>query len=262
MSTILDQIIATKHDEVAAIKSQESELLVQAKDTAPAVSFFEALSNCEKPFLIAEVKKASPSKGIIREDFHPVELARAYEKGGANALSVLTDEQYFQGHLNYLKEISSIVNLPTLRKDFIIDPIQIYEAKIVGASAILLIAAALSAAQLALLAKTATDLGLDYLLEVHAPEELEVIKQSGIEPKIMGINNRNLKDFKVDLEVTKQMISMLPESVEVIVSESGIYTPDDIKQVMTWGAGGVLVGESLMRQDDVTDATRSLLKVT
>lgn len=262
MSSILQKILDTKKEEIAALESQRSELESAAYSTPSRASFFDALKNAPAPGLIAEVKKASPSKGLIRSDFDPVSIAKSYAAGGANCLSVLTDQQYFQGHLDFLNQISKSVSLPLLRKDFIIDPLQIFEAKINGASAILLIAAALEDNQLGDLFYCARDLKMDVLLEVHHLDELLTVERSGISPRIVGINNRNLNSFEVELAVTQEMVPELPESAEVIVSESGIFTCDDVATVMSYGATAILVGESLMRQENVELATRRLLSLS
>lgn len=207
--------------------------------------------------LIAEVKKASPSKGLIREDFDPVELARTYEAAGADCLSVLTDVQYFQGANEYLTQIRQAVNLPLLRKDFIIDPLQIYEARLIGADAVLLIAAILSKQQLKDYLQLARDLGMDALIEVHDRSELETVLELQ-DASLIGVNNRNLHTFEVDLEHTRQLIDLMPKDV-TIVSESGISSPEDIKWLASIGAHAVLIGEHFMRQPDVGAAVHHLM---
>lgn len=257
--TILDTILATKRDEVAAIKDARGvaeDLRARANDQPPTRGFAAAL-RAKTPALIAEVKKASPSKGVIREDFDPVAVARAYHAGGAACLSVLTDVQYFQGSLDYLAAIRAVVPLPLLRKDFVIDPIQIYEARVAGADAVLLIVAAVpSAARLAELRHVAEALGMDALVEVHDANELETAKLSGA--TLIGVNNRDLATFQVDLATTEALLPNFPPHA-IAVAESGIFTPADVRRVSDAGARAVLVGESLMRADDIAQATRDLM---
>lgn len=257
----LDRIVVTKQEEVELLKSR-----LRVKDAErdiaqlPACRGFEhALSSARKrPMgLIAEVKKASPSKGLIREDFHPVELARTYEAAGADCLSVLTDVTYFQGANGYLTQIRQAVELPLLRKEFIIDPLQIYEARLIGADAVLLIAAILSKQQLKEYLQLARDLGMDALIEVHDRAELEtVLELQGA--SLIGVNNRNLRTFEVDLEHTRQLIDLMPKDV-TIVSESGISSPEDLKWLSSIGAHAVLIGEHFMRQQDVGAAVEQLM---
>lgn len=211
--------------------------------------------------LIAEVKKASPSKGLIRADFDPVTIARGYEAGGADCLSVLTDKDYFQGSGVYLQQVREAVQLPLLRKDFIIDEKQIYEARLLGADAILLIAAILTPQQLAAFTDTAAALGLDILIEVHDRTELETVLSTGKAEHpgvLLGINNRNLKTFETSLSATEELAALLPAGLPVI-SESGITGPEDIAYLRKTRATGVLVGEYLMRQPDVEQAIHQLL---
>jgi indole-3-glycerol phosphate synthase len=210
--------------------------------------------------LIAEVKKASPSKGVIRPDFDPVSIARAYHAGGASCLSVLTDVTYFQGDLGYLAAIREAVPMPLLRKDFLIDVAQVYEARIAGADAILLIVAAIpSPARLAELRHVAESLGMDALVEVHDARELEIAVESGA--TLIGVNNRDLKTFTVRLETFEELAPLFPSGT-VAVAESGIFTHDDVQRMGRAGASAVLVGESLMREADVTTATQHLLGLT
>ncbi|MCR8660290.1 indole-3-glycerol phosphate synthase TrpC [Paenibacillus endoradicis] len=207
--------------------------------------------------LIAEVKKASPSKGLIREDFHPVELALAYEAAGADCLSVLTDVDYFQGSNDYLKSISEAVKLPLLRKDFIIDYRQIYEARAIGADCILLIVAILSDEQLGEFHDLAKKLGMDVLVEVHDASELERVLKLN-KATLIGVNNRNLHTFETKLETTEQLIGMMPEHV-LNISESGILSQEDYEYVRSVGAQGLLIGEHFMRQGDVGQAIEQLM---
>lgn len=258
MSTILDTILATKRDEVSALKTayKPAELAGRCADLPPTRGFKSAL--LPGMSLIAEVKKASPSKGLIRPDFDPVTIARAYEAGGAHCLSVLTDVNYFQGSLDYLGQIREAVALPLLRKDFLIDPLQVYEARLAGADAILLIVAAIPApARLAELRHVAESLGMDALVEVHDEREVELAVESGA--TLIGVNNRDLKTFEVHLETFERLAPLFPKNA-VAVAESGIFTPADVRRMGAVGAHAVLVGESLMRQEDVKLATEKLLQ--
>ncbi|BAY39438.1 indole-3-glycerol phosphate synthase [Nostoc sp. NIES-2111] len=262
---ILDEIVLHKRQEVAQLQQEVSlTALQQQLETAPAVrDFLKALQeNSHKPSLIAEVKKASPSRGIIRADFDPVAIAKSYEKGGAACLSVLTDEKFFQGGFNNLRLVRQQVSLPLLCKEFIIDPYQIYLARTAGADAVLLIAAILSDEELQNFLQLIHDLGMNALIEVHTLAELDrVLKLQDL--RLLGINNRNLEDFTVDLKITQQLLSQRQQQIQnldiTIVSESGIYTPADLLFVAEVGARSVLVGESLVKQTDVEQATRSLL---
>ena len=257
--TILDRILATKRDEVAAFSPRErSDLAAKCSGAPPVRGFTKALASPPGSVsLIAEVKKASPSKGVIRADFAPAEIARAYYEGGASCLSVLTDETYFQGHLDYLRVVREAVPLPLLRKDFIIDAVQIYEARMFGADAILLIVAALPDAHvLREMRETAQSVDLDVLVEVHDEAELEIAIASGA--SLLGVNNRSLHTFEVSLETTERLLPLFPDGT-IAVAESGIFAPADVLRVQNAGAHAVLVGESLMRQTDVAQATRTLL---
>lgn len=219
-------------------------------------SFSKALRRLDRTALIAEIKKASPSAGVIRQDFQPTILARAYEKGGADALSVLTDVRFFQGELKYLLQARSATTLPCLRKDFIVDEYQIWEARLAEADAILLIVAALKREEIVHFMNIAHEAQLDVLVEVHDEREMDVALDVGA--PIIGINNRNLQTFKTDLSTTEKLAPKVPKDV-TLVSESGIYTPEDVKRMKACGAHAILVGESLMRQPDVEEAARKLL---
>ena len=251
----LDEICATKRLEVAACKLEGL-----AKWPAPSpVRGFEAAVRAKAISgfaLIAEVKKASPSKGLIRHDFDPADHARAYEAGGAACLSVLTDAPYFQGHEDYLVAARSACTLPVLRKDFMIDPWQVDEARAMGADAILIIVAALEDGAMAEIEAAALALKMDVLIEVH--DEAELDRALTLKSKLIGINNRNLKTFDVDLENTMRLAKRVPQDV-LIVCESGISTHADCTRMAAHGVRSFLVGESLMRQPDVEAATRMLL---
>ncbi len=234
------------------------QLKAQLNDLAAPRGFAAKLRQCaeKETAIICEVKKGSPSKGIIRADFDPVTIAQSYEKAGACCLSVLTDEQYFYGSLDYLEQIRKVVKLPLLRKDFIIDPYQVYQARVAGADAILLIAAALDDDKLRELAALATELQLDTLLEVHDAEELERALPLSVD--LIGINNRNLKTFATDLGITEQLAGRIPRA-QLAVAESGINSRADIERLQTAGARAFLVGESLMREENIETKLQSLL---
>ncbi|MBX3729386.1 MAG: indole-3-glycerol phosphate synthase TrpC [Candidatus Sumerlaeia bacterium] len=263
MPTILDKILARKREEVAALLAGTSREALRERALAmPAgPGFVAALDAPGGMRLIAEVKKASPSKGVIRADFDPVAIARAYERGGAAALSVLTDRDFFQGDLAYLGAIRGAVALPLLRKDFVIDDAQVHEARAAGASAVLLIAAALKADELGALHATADAVGLDVLVEVHDEADVARVEASGCRLRLVGINNRNLHTFETDLAVTERLGPELARRA-LLVSESGIFTPADVARVAAAGARAVLVGESLMRQPDPAVAARQLMAGT
>ena len=217
--------------------------------------FYNAIKGKKKISIIAEVKKASPSKGVICEDFYPVKIAKEYCSNGASAISVLTERDFFKGSDEYLKNISEVVNIPVLRKDFIIDRYQIFQAKNIGADAILLIASILEQKELKEFYNIATELGLNCLVEAHNEEEIK--KALSIDAKIIGINNRNLKTFDVDIKNTETLIKIIPEE-KVIVSESGFFNSDDIKRVQTIGVDAVLIGEALMKSDDISSKLMDL----
>lgn len=264
---ILDRILKTKRKEVDELHNRTdfATILAEARRMPPSRDFFSAIA---KPAtrgvsLIAEIKKASPSKGLIRENFDPTSIARAYASAGAEALSILTDEQYFQGHLDYLRSARRAVDLPILRKDFIIDPLQVCEARTAGADAILLIAAALPAEELVELMKLAAQLGLAVLLEVHNAEELTKVSSArGFPPAgvnwLLGINNRDLTSFEVDLTTTLRLLPDVDDNVPV-VSESGISGREDVERLRAAGVRGILVGEMFMRQDNIAQAVEQLL---
>jgi indole-3-glycerol phosphate synthase len=257
---MLRKIVETKREEIARLKNVTSlqALLNEAGQTSAPRGFLRALQESPRPVsVIAEVKQASPSKGLIRESFDPLAIARAYMEAEADAISVLTDETYFQGSLDYLRDIRAEVRQPLLRKDFLIDEWQVAEARAYGADCVLLIAAILDGPQLQHLVQTAEGLGMDVLLEVHDLAELETAFRFA-EPRLLGINNRNLHTFHTDLTVTRDLIASIPQGITV-VSESGIATAQDIEYVRAVGARAVLVGEHFMRQADVRQAVLDLV---
>ncbi len=259
MPDVLKKICKTKQGEIQSLrKRQENEWYEQIERQSSARGFREALQARPEVALIAEVKKASPSAGVIREDFEPVEIARGYETGGARCLSVLTDETYFKGSVDYLEKVRQAVQIPVLRKDFILDKYQILEARAAGADCILLIVAALDKKQLGDLQTEAKGLGMDCLVEVHDERELEIAVSSGA--SLVGINNRNLRTFEVDLRTTLDLAPQLPAGV-VCVAESGIQSRSDVVRMKDHGVDAILVGESLMRSDDIGQATRQLSDV-
>ena len=257
--TILDTILAHKQEEVTARKAKAPHIEEAARGIGWVCHNF--LLALQAPpvgslALIAEVKKASPSAGVIRPGFDPVQIARIYEQSGAACLSVLTDERFFQGHDSYLTAIRTAVNLPLLRKDFIVDAFQIYEARVIGTDAVLLIAAALSPTQLADYHALAGEIGMTALVEVHTEAEMQVALGAGA--KLIGINSRDLNTFVSDLGTVERLAGMVPGDV-TLVAESGIRTPADVKRVADTGAKAVLVGETFMRAPDIGAAVRELM---
>jgi indole-3-glycerol phosphate synthase len=258
--SILDKIRAYKLEDVAARKSARplDDVEAAARAAPPVRPFISALRDASREGygLIAEIKKASPSKGLIRADFDPPALAHAYELGGAACLSVLTDGPSFQGADEFLVAAREAVGLPVLRKDFLYDPYQVAETRALGADCILIIMAAVSDAQGAELEAAATEWGMDALIEVHNAAELE--RALLLRSEMIGVNNRDLNSFATSLDVTKDLVRRIPGE-KLVVSESGLATPDDLADIARFGARCFLIGESLMRQDDVIDATRRLL---
>jgi|TARA_B110000908_G_C10064762_1_gene362326 indole-3-glycerol phosphate synthase len=252
MSDILNKILATKREEVAkasAIKSLKEiheEALAQP-EPRDFVGNLAKKDAANLPAVIAEIKKASPSKGVIREDFNPAEIAKSYEQAGAACLSVLTDEQYFQGSAAYLKQARDACSLPVLRKDFMIDPYQVVEARAMGADCILLIAAALELKQMQLLEDISHELGMAVLVEVHNQKELDLALK--LSTPLVGINNRNLRTFDVTLQTTLDLLKNLPDD-RFVITESGIFTPGDVALMRDNNVNGFLVGEAFMRQPD------------
>jgi len=254
---ILDAIITHKKDEVKALKKKVSLDLLKAQslNRQDERNFKNALSPSDKIHIIAEIKKASPSIGIIREDFDPVEIAKTYEANGASAISVLTDKKFFQGDIEFLSRVRESTTIPILRKDFIIDTYQIYQSKAYGADAILLIATILSVEDLANFLTLSHTLGLDCLVEVHSKEDLN--KVLATDASIIGINNRDLKTFKVDLNTTIELSKIIPPS-KILASESGIKDFGDVTILKQAGVNAFLVGETLMRAQNVGRKLRSL----
>lgn len=259
---ILDRIIAHKRTEIESAKQrisyedmrQRAEELQKAKPKSRR--FQSALAKAPGVSLIAEVKKASPSKGLIRADFDPVHLAQAYVQGGAQAISILTDKEFFQGSLADFDAVRAVVDLPLLRKEFILDPYQLYEARVHGADAALLIVAALDARQLKDYIALTQLLGMDALVEIHTEEELEIALKA--EARLIGINNRDLKTFETTLDVSRRLVPLIPDDI-TIVSESGISQAQDLIELGEIGVDAVLVGEALAREKDVVTAVKRLL---
>ena len=250
--TVLDRIILRKVEEVAERKQRVSldELKVQARDADAPRGFIDAIKNklaLGLPAIIAEVKKASPSKGVIREEFRPDDIAKSYQRGGAACLSVLTDRDFFQGHEDYLIEARAACSLPVLRKDFIVDVYQVWESRALGADCILLIVAALSDELMAQLFAAANEAGLDTLVEVHTEEELQ--RALRLDAEMIGINNRDLHTFDTSLDTTTELLMYIPAN-RLVVTESGIHTVQDVQRMRDAGVETFLVGEAFMRADD------------
>lgn len=256
--TILDRIVKTKLQEIARDRQARPEIEWQseARDAPPPLDFTAALSAPGPVKLIAEIKRASPSKGIIREDFDPPAIARIYAEHGATCISVLTDTSYFQGSLEHLRAVRNAVSIPLLRKDFILDTYQLWQARAVGADAVLLIAECLDDCQLRKLHQAAIEMGMSPLVECYEPENVERVLDAGA--TLIGINNRNLHTFEIDLEHTLRMRAIIPREC-ILVGESGIHGPDDLKRLAAGGVQAVLVGEHLMASPDIGAAVDRLL---
>ena len=254
---ILNEIIEIKKLEVKKLrmKYSKSDFMSEELYHSPAISFIDQLNDSQDISIIAEIKKASPSKGIIREDFNHLKIAQDYFAAGADAVSVLTDEKFFRGSISYLKDIASIKTVPLLRKDFIIDELQVLESKANGADIILLISEILSADQIKELTLAAKEAGLEVLLELHNRNQFDKIDFSA--NNLIGINNRSLSTFKVDLTITKEIAKYLPKEV-FIVSESGITTKEDIAYLKDVGVNSILVGEHLMKSEDIKQSMLEL----
>ncbi|MBR7059059.1 MAG: indole-3-glycerol phosphate synthase TrpC [Neisseriaceae bacterium] len=262
MNDILTHINQRKAEEIAAQqkKINKTEMRQRAIDAQPPRNFLDAIVNKHannQVAIIAEIKKASPSKGLIRKNFNPAEIATAYEKANAACISVLTDEDFFQGHIDFIEIVKQACNLPVLRKDFIIDPYQVYQARAFGADAILLIASSLSAEQLIELETIAHELNMSVLVELHNEDELKKCQQ--LTSSLFGVNNRNLHTFEVDTNQTLRLLPLLKN--KIVVCESGIKTHNDIVMMNNHGVQTFLVGESLMRQENVENALRVLLGI-
>ncbi len=249
---ILKKILHRKQEEIAerAKRVSLNELQQQAQNVPPARGFVQAIKNkiaCHQPAVIAEIKKASPSKGVLRQDFDPAAIARSYARAGAACLSVLTDKDFFQGSEAYLQQARAACELPVIRKDFIVDPYQVYEAKVMQADCILLIVAALSDSQLAELNQLAQNLGLDVLIEIH--DQPELARALTLDTPLIGINNRNLRTFDTSLKTTLDLLPQIPQD-RIVVTESGIHTPEDVQLMRDNQVQTFLVGEAFMRADD------------
>lgn len=261
MSDILTRILTTKQQEVAAAQAALplAELRARAADMPPPRGFVQAMHaqhSQGRAALIAEIKKASPSKGLIRPDFHPEQLARAYEAAGAACLSVLTDELYFQGSADYLKTARAAVSLPVLRKDFMVNAYQIYQSRAMGADAVLLIAAALSPTQLEEFEGIAHELGMAVLLELHHADELEKCRR--LTTPLRGVNNRNLRTFEVSLQQTLDLLPEITGEGRIVITESGIRSREDVQFMRSHGVHSFLIGETFMRADDVGAEVKKL----
>lgn len=258
--SILDKIKLTKLEEVSRLNKNKLEYdkLNFLKSSQNNESFIKSLKKSEHNnyTLITEIKRASPSKGIIRNDFNPTKLAISYEKGGASCLSVLTDATYFKGSNDYIAQIKDVVSLPILRKEFLIDPLQVIESKSLGADCILIIIGMNSIEDNKTIESTALDIGLECILEVHSLEELEATKH--FSSNMIGINNRDLNTFKTDIETTVKLLPKVPEN-KTIISESGLSKKSDLERLAKLGVSSFLVGESLMRQEDLEKATKLLM---
>lgn len=257
---ILDEILAHKRREVARARDEAPlrELRARAREAPPARDFIAAVARPGQVNVIAEIKRASPSKGLIRADFDPEAIAASYTEGGAAAISVLTDRRYFQGEIGFLAAVKARTPLPLLRKDFIVNDYQLYESLCAGADAVLLIAAALAPEEMRRFLELSGTLGLKCLVEVHDRQELEAALET--DARVIGINNRDLRTFQVSLETTEVLAGLVPDD-RVLVSESGIFTRADVERVAAAGVSAVLVGEALMRSPEILPGMRALVGV-
>jgi len=260
MPNILDKIVATKREEISRAKSRISEAGLRecVARASPPRDFFAALADGPPIRLIAEVKKASPSKGVIRVDFHPVTIARIYQEHGARCISVLTDEPYFQGSLQYLRDVRAAVELPVLRKDFVVDPYQVIEARAAGADAVLLIAECLDGGRLPELYAAVLEQGMTPLVELFESGNLARVLDTGA--KLIGVNNRDLRSFVTDLNHTLELRRQIPGD-RIVVAESGIHARRDVERLEAAGVGAMLVGEAFMASEDIGAAVDALLGV-
>jgi indole-3-glycerol phosphate synthase len=256
---ILSRILTQKKKEIEQAKAglSQEEIIEKTASLPPRRGLKLAISQVHQISLIAEIKKASPSKGVIREDFNPSRIAQLYQSNGARAISVLTDEQFFKGALEHLNRVREVINLPVLRKDFIIDEYQIYQSLLAGADAVVLIAAILSKQELARFLSVASGLGIDVIVEVHSEEDVEKISQ--IDPPIIGINNRDLSSFEVNLQTTERLIRLISRQGKIIVSESGIKTHQDIMRLKSLGVNAVLIGEVFMESEDISAKVKEVM---
>jgi indole-3-glycerol phosphate synthase len=255
----LKEIVLKKKERIALARQAlpEEELKLKAQALAPARPFIEALNKPRQISLIAEIKKASPSQVLLRPDFNPAEIARAYQEAGAQAVSVLTEEDYFQGSIAYINEIKNIITAPVLRKDFILEPYQIYESRFYGADAILLIADLLTQDELTRFTAIASELGMDYLVEVHNEKELKkVLKLKNI--PLLGINNRDLHTLEVDFKVTEKLFTLIPKD-KIVVVESGIKSSQDVLFLKILGVSAVLIGTAFMQAQDIRAKVEELM---
>ncbi|WP_017471119.1 indole-3-glycerol phosphate synthase TrpC [Amphibacillus jilinensis] len=255
--TILADILLEKMAEVERLKATHKD--TELKRTQPIRSFYQRCQKSDGLNIIAEFKRASPSKGLINPNLDPAAQAKAYQAAGASMISVLTDQPFFQGTMNDLLAVRQVVDLPILNKDFIIDPVQIDRAYVSGADVILLIVAALSEEKLTFLFQYATDLGLEVLVEVHNQAEMHVAQRLG--STLIGVNNRNLKTFEVDLAITEQLAASIDPAKQVLISESGMKTSDDVARVKAAGANAILVGETMMKSEDVKQTFNDFISV-
>lgn len=257
MNKILSLILETKRRKLEVLNKNRQEIEALVKDAPKPISFKQAIQQKGKVSLIAEIKQASPASGVLRKQFSPVEIAKLYEKLGVNAISVLTEEEFFLGRLQYIEEIKKEVKIPILRKDFILDEIEILESRAVGADAVLLIVSILDDEKFNKLYKLSKELGMDVLVEVHTIKELNRVLNSSLEVDIIGINNRSLHSLKVDITTTEKLIHFFPPEI-VKVSESGIKTTKDVLWLKGLGIDAILVGEAIMKEENIEAKIKEL----